>query len=158
MSDLTPGDYVVWFNDQDGADNGDYADEHYDDNVSQDFSDPITVGDGASVTGIDAALSGCGTIYGWVEGDGSRRLYAWVQAYCWIQAKQAWEQYPLEFQDVDPVNGEYVLERVRAGQWALRFSDHGDDAWDVRGRVSPGRPFRLGCSRRCSSRRAHLSS
>ncbi len=80
------------------------------------------------MTGIDAALSGCGTIYGWVEGDGSHRLNAWAQAYCWTPAKQAWEQYPLEFQDVDPVGGEYVLERVRAGQWALRFSDHGDDA------------------------------
>jgi len=27
MSVLTPGDYIVWFNDQDGAANGDYADE-----------------------------------------------------------------------------------------------------------------------------------
>ena len=125
MTGLAPGDYIVWFNDQDGATNGDYADEWYDDNVNQDFFKPVVVADGAAVIGIDAALSGCGTIYGWVEGDGTRLLTAFVQALCWVPAHQAWESYPLDSQSVDPISGQYSLERVRAGQWAVSFGDDG---------------------------------
>ena len=141
MTGLAPGDYIVWFNDQDGAANGDYADEWYDDNVSQDFFKTVVVADGARVTGIDAALSGCGTIYGWVEGGGTRLLNAFVQAFCWIPARQEWEWYPLEFQDVDPVSGEYALRRVRIGQWAVRFSDHGSGAATYAGGFYGGAHF-----------------
>jgi len=141
MAGLTPGDYIVWFNDQDGAANGDYADEWYDDNVCQDFGEPVSVADGSAITGIDAALSGCGTIYGWVEGDGTRLLHAFVQAFCWVPARQEWQWYPLEFQDVDPISGEYSLERVRIGQWALRFSDHGDGTSTYAGEFHPDAHF-----------------
>jgi hypothetical protein len=141
MTGLAPGDYMVWFMDQDGATNGDYADEWYDDNVSQDFAEPVSVADGATVTHVDAALSGCGTIYGWVTGDGARLLNACVQAYCWVPARQQWESYPLEFQDVDPTSGEYTIERVRAGQWAVHFGDHGSAAGTYAGEFYPDAHF-----------------
>ena len=141
MSGLTPGAYIVRFNDQDGGTNGAYADEYYDDNVCQDFGDPVVVGDGVAVTGINAALSGCGTIYGRVDGDGTPLLSAFVQAHFWVPARQEWQWYPLELQDVDPLSGEYSLERVRVGQWTMYFGDHGGVAGTYAGEYHGGAHF-----------------
>jgi 5-hydroxyisourate hydrolase-like protein (transthyretin family) len=123
LSGIPGGTYTLSFQSQ-----GDFVDEYYDD-TDQAHATPVVVGEGASVTGIDARLAKAAHITGTAaDPDGNGFEFLAVNAFRWTGS--TWELVSTSFggtQDNDPANDtHYDVPGLSPGTYRLEF-----DAYDT---------------------------
>lgn len=112
---LPAGEYHVQFWDGSGL----HINEYYDDQLSSWDATPVTVGEAAHVTGIDAALAPASTISGQVTAaDGAPLPNISVTVY---RQQDAWWQWQ-ESSTTDD-QGRYTISRLPGGSYQLQFND-----------------------------------
>jgi hypothetical protein len=115
---LEPGQYVIGF--RDGT--GNLASTYYPDSVLQDGATPVTVGEAATVSGINVALSPAAHITGRVtsvSGAGSDFVDVW--AYAW--SGKTWQFVAYAWTDA---SGGYHIDGLHGGTYRVEFYD-----WDT---------------------------
>jgi 5-hydroxyisourate hydrolase-like protein (transthyretin family) len=116
ITDLEAGTYRLKFNDTTHAN----ADEWWNDVQVEDDADPVTVADGAAVTGIDADLSATGSVSGVVTGPGGPVPAGTAVSFV------RWTGNPDDY-DGNPdyaytqADGSYVATGLTAGEYRVAF-------------------------------------
>ena len=113
---LDPGTYQVFF-----GSSGDYVDEYYDDEVLLEEAADVVVGEGETITGIDAALTRTGEISGVVtDEEGVPLADVDVTLMTFNNEGDFWETWGGTFTRPD---GSYLLAGARPGDWKVEFAD-----------------------------------
>jgi hypothetical protein len=118
LARLQPGQYVIGFRD----DTGNLASTYYPDSVLQDGATPVAVGEAATVSGINIALSAAAHITGKVtsvSATGSDSVDVW--AYAW--SGSTWRLVAYAWTDA---SGAYDIDGLHGGTYRVEFYD-----WDT---------------------------
>lgn len=118
LSSLTARDYIVRFDDPEEL----YMMEYFDDALTPEDAEPITVVDGGTAD-VDAVLSRGGHITGTVTAVGGSALEGIVvDAYLWNDAGGTWDMTGMPAYTA--ANGFYDLEGLATGDYRVGFSDY----------------------------------